>query len=53
LTILELAPPEAGAKLIKALEDSKRIETGLLPPLEWSASYHGGPLKFGYVLQGW
>jgi hypothetical protein len=50
------------AKLIKALEDSKRIETGLVPPLEWSASYHGGPLKFGYatweggklkVLQGW
>jgi len=50
------------AKLIKALEDMHRIETGLVPPLEWSASYHGGPLKFGYaewqggklkVLQGW
>jgi ABC-type branched-subunit amino acid transport system substrate-binding protein len=50
------------AKLIKALEDTKRIETGLVPPLEWSAKYHGGPLAFGYatwqngklkVLQGW
>lgn len=50
------------AKLIKALEDSKRIETNLVPPLEWNANYHGGPLKFGYatwqsgklkVLQGW
>lgn len=50
------------AKLIKALEDSKRIETNLVPPLEWNAKYHGGPLKFGYatweggklkVLQGW
>jgi ABC-type branched-subunit amino acid transport system substrate-binding protein len=50
------------AKLIKALEDLKHIETGLVPPLDWSASYHGGPLKFGYatwqggklkVLQGW
>jgi len=50
------------AKLIKALEDSKRIETNLVPPLEWSGTYHGGPLKFGYatwqggklkVLQGW
>lgn len=50
------------AKLIKALEDTKRIETGLVPPLEWSAKYHGGPHAFGYatweggklkVLQGW
>jgi ABC-type branched-subunit amino acid transport system substrate-binding protein len=50
------------AKLIKALEDSKRIETGLVPPLQWSAKYHGGPHAFGYatwqggklkVLQGW
>jgi ABC-type branched-subunit amino acid transport system substrate-binding protein len=49
-------------KLIKALEDSRRIETGLVPPLEWSAKYHGGPHAFGYatwqngklkVLQGW
>ena len=50
------------AKLISALESTKRIETGLVPPLEWSAKYHGGPLAFGYatwqngklkVLQGW
>lgn len=50
------------AKLIKALEDMKRIETNLVPPLEWSEKYHGGPLKFGYatwqsgklkVLQDW
>ncbi|HEY5896708.1 MAG TPA: ABC transporter substrate-binding protein [Burkholderiales bacterium] len=50
------------ASLIKALEDMKHIETGLVPPLEWNAKYHGGPLKFGYavwqggkikVLQGW
>ncbi|HWI36942.1 MAG TPA: ABC transporter substrate-binding protein [Burkholderiales bacterium] len=50
------------AKLIKSLEDMKHIETGLVPPLDWSATYHGGPLKFGYatwqggklkVLQGW
>jgi branched-chain amino acid transport system substrate-binding protein len=50
------------AKLIKALEDMHHIETGLVPPLDWSATYHGGPLKFGYaewqggklkVLQGW
>ena len=50
------------AKLIKSLEDMKHIETGLVPPLDWSASYHGGPLKFGYatwqggklkVLEGW
>ncbi len=48
--------------LIAALENSKRIETGLVPPLEWSPNYHGGPLAFGYavwqngklkVLQGW
>ena len=50
------------AKLIKSLEDMKHIETGLVPPLDWSATYHGGPLKFGYatwqngklkVLQRW
>lgn len=49
-------------KLIKALESTKRIETGLVPPLEWSAKYHGGPRAFGYatwqngklkVLEGW
>ena len=50
------------AKLIKALEDSKRIETGLVPPLEWNSKYHGGPRVFGYavweggklkILKGW
>jgi ABC-type branched-subunit amino acid transport system substrate-binding protein len=55
-------PDLTRAKLIRALEDLKHIETGLVPPLDWSASYHGGPLKFGYatwqggklkVLQGW
>jgi ABC-type branched-subunit amino acid transport system substrate-binding protein len=49
-------------KLIQALESFKRLETGLVPPLEWSAKYHGGPHAFGYatwqngklkVLQGW
>ena len=53
-------PTRAG--LVKALEEMKHIETGLVPPLEWNAQYHGGPLKFGYavwqggklkVLQGW
>ena len=55
-------PDLTRAKLIKALEDMKHIETGLVPPLDWNAGYHGGPLKFGYatweggklkVLQGW
>jgi branched-chain amino acid transport system substrate-binding protein len=50
------------AKLISALENTKVIETGLVPPLHWSPQYHGGPLAFGYatwengklkVLQGW
>ena len=49
-------------KLIRALESIGRIETGLVPPLQWSEKYHGGPLAFGYatwqngklkVLQGW
>lgn len=50
------------AKLISGLESLGRHETGLVPPIEWSASYHGGPKSFGYaqwqggklkVLQGW
>lgn len=50
------------AKLIAGLESLGRHETGLVPPIEWSASYHGGPKSFGYaqwqggklkVLQGW
>ncbi len=50
------------ARLISALESLGRFEPGVLPPIEWSASYHGGPKSFGYaqwkggklaVLQGW
>jgi branched-chain amino acid transport system substrate-binding protein len=50
------------AKLIAALESLGRFETGLVPPLDWSASYHGGPKTFGYavwkggklsVIEGW
>jgi len=49
-------------KLIKALESLSRFEPGVVPPIEWSADYHGGPRAFGYatwkngklqVLQGW
>ena len=49
-------------KLIKALESLSRYEPGVVPPIEWSADYHGGPRSFGYatwkngklqVLQGW
>jgi len=49
-------------KLIKALESLSRYEPGLVPPIEWSAKYHGGPRTFGYatwkngklqVLQDW
>lgn len=50
------------AKLISALEGLGHFETGILPPVDWSASYHGGPKKFGYaqwtggklaVIEGW
>jgi branched-subunit amino acid ABC-type transport system permease component len=49
-------------KLIAALESLGRFETGLVPPLNWSESYHGGPRTFGYavwkggklsVIEGW
>jgi len=49
-------------KLIHALEGLHHYESGLVPPIEWSADYHGGPKSFGYatwkggkleVLQGW
>jgi branched-chain amino acid transport system substrate-binding protein len=49
-------------KLIKALESLNHFEPGVVPPIEWSAKYHGGPLAFGYatwkngkleVLEGW
>ncbi len=50
------------AKLIASLEGLGHFETGVLPPIDWSASYHGGPKTFGYaqwksgkldVIQGW
>jgi branched-chain amino acid transport system substrate-binding protein len=50
------------AKLISAMESFHHYEIGIIPPLEWSVSYHGGPNKYGYsiwkggkltVLQGW
>jgi branched-chain amino acid transport system substrate-binding protein len=50
------------AKLISSLESLGHFEPGVLPPIEWSASYHGGPKTFGYaqwkggklsLLQGW
>jgi ABC-type branched-subunit amino acid transport system substrate-binding protein len=50
------------AKLITSLESLGHFEPGVVPPINWSASYHGGPKTFGYaqwkggklsVLQGW
>jgi branched-chain amino acid transport system substrate-binding protein len=50
------------AKLITSLEGLGHFESGVLPPIDWSASYHGGPKTFGYaqwkggkldVIQGW
>lgn len=50
------------AKLVQALESLGKFEPGVVPPIEWNANYHGGPLSFGYatwkggklsVLQGW
>jgi branched-chain amino acid transport system substrate-binding protein len=50
------------ARLVSSLEGLGHFETGLVPPLDWSASYHGGPKSFGYaqwtdgklmVIQGW
>ena len=50
------------AKLITSLESLGHFEPGVVPPIDWSASYHGGPKTFGYaqwkggklsVLQGW
>jgi branched-chain amino acid transport system substrate-binding protein len=49
-------------KLITSLEGLGRFESGVLPPIDWSASYHGGPKTFGYaqwkdgkldVIQAW
>jgi branched-chain amino acid transport system substrate-binding protein len=50
------------AKLITSLESLGHFEPGVVPPIDWSTSYHGGPKAFGYaqwkggklsVLQGW
>ena len=50
------------ASLITALELFTLYEAGIIPPIEWSESYHGGPTKFGYaswkggklaIIQGW
>lgn len=55
-------PELTRAKLIASLEGLGKFEAGVVPPIEWSAKYHGGPLSFGYatwkggkldVLQGW
>jgi branched-chain amino acid transport system substrate-binding protein len=49
-------------KLISSLEGLGHFETGVLPPVDWSASEHGGPKAFGYaqwkagqleIIQGW
>jgi hypothetical protein len=26
------------------------VQTGLVPPLDWSTTYHGGPHTFGYAV---
>jgi branched-chain amino acid transport system substrate-binding protein len=55
-------PDLTRAKLISSLESLGHFEPGVMPPIDWSASYHGGPKTFGYaqwkdgklvVLQGW
>jgi branched-chain amino acid transport system substrate-binding protein len=49
-------------KLISALEGLGHFEPGVLPPIDWNATYHGGPKTFGYaqwkdgklvVIEGW
>lgn len=49
-------------KLISSLEGLGHFEPGVVPPIDWSASYHGGPKTFGYaqwkggkleVITGW
>ena len=60
--IKRAGPDLTRAKLISALESLGRYETGVVPPIEWSATYHGGPKSFGYgqwqggkrkVIEGW
>jgi ABC-type branched-subunit amino acid transport system substrate-binding protein len=49
-------------KLMRALESLGHFDPGVVPPIDWNASYHGGPATFGYavwkggklsVLRGW
>ncbi|HLG87749.1 MAG TPA: ABC transporter substrate-binding protein [Alphaproteobacteria bacterium] len=48
-------------KLIAALESLGHFAPGLVPPIDWSPSHHGGPKSFGYAqwkngklaVQGW
>jgi branched-chain amino acid transport system substrate-binding protein len=35
--------------LISSLESLGHFEPGVVPPINWSASYHGGPRRFGYA----
>jgi ABC-type branched-subunit amino acid transport system substrate-binding protein len=37
------------ASLIAALETLHPYEPGIVPPINWSATYHGGPAVFGYA----
>ena len=55
-------PDLTRVKLISSLESLGHFEPGVVPRVDWSASYHGGPKVFGYaqwrdgklvVLQGW
>lgn len=59
-----VGPDLTRAKLIAALEGLGTYGAGVVPPVNWSAAYHGGPgaKSFGYavwkggkldVLQGW
>lgn len=36
-------------KLISSLELLGHFEPGVVPPIDWSKSYHGGPKTFGYA----
>lgn len=49
-------------KLINSLEALGHFEPGVVPPIDWNSTYHGGPKTFGYavwkggklsVIQGW
>jgi hypothetical protein len=37
------------AKLIASLESLGHFEPGVLPSINWSTAYHGGPKTFGYA----